>query len=146
MRYRIFIAVALVVIALSIPASKDVKPPVPDGPLDLTACFEGADAAQDAAIVAAMSSEIADVVDWDGQQPEPLLLTGWDIDQMRTQTRLWVCDGESLGEKHPRLCEKVCQYLDSKVGNDGGPLSEQQRLAWVNAYREIARAARATIQ
>lgn len=146
MKYRVFIAATLVVIALSIPASKDVEPPVPDGPLDLTACFEGADAAQDAAIVAAMASEIADVIEYDGGQPSPLLTTGWEVDQMRTQTRVWMCGGDSLGEKHPKLCNAVSVYLDETVGNNGGPLSKQERRAWIDAYREIARAARATIQ
>lgn len=146
MKYRIVIAVALVALAWSLQPSKDVKPPVPDGPLDLTACFEGGDAAQDAAIVAAMASEIADVIEWDGMQEQPLLDTGFALDQMRTKTREFMCRGESLGEKHPLLCERVSEYLTDELGNDGGVVSDQQRAAWVSCYREIARAARATIQ
>lgn len=146
MKYRLFIAVVLVVIAMSIAPRQEVNPPIPDGPLDLAACFEGADAAHDAAIVAAMASEIADVIEYDSGQPEPLLATGWQVDQMRTQTRVWMCEGESIGDKHPKVCDAVSEYLDETVGNNGGPLSEQERLAWIDAYREIARAARATIQ
>ena len=146
MKYRIAIAFVLVVVALSFVRSPEVKPSIPDGPLNLSACFEGSDAAHDAAVVAAMSSEIADVIQYDSRQPEPLLVTGWQVDQMRTQTRVWMCDGESLGEKHPKLSDAVSIYLDETVGNNGGPLSKQEILSWVKAYREIARASRATIQ
>lgn len=147
MKFKIVIVIALVALAISLQPSKDVTPePVPNGPLNLAAAFEGKDAAQDAAIVAAMSSEIADVIEWDGMQAQPLLDTGFALDQMRTKTREFMCRGESLGEKHPVLCERVSDYLTAELGNDGGVVSDQQRAAWVSAYREIARAARATIR
>lgn len=147
MNVRIGIAAGLIIAAFIYSGRPEVEPaPLPDSRLDLTACFEGPDAAADAATVAAMADEIAGVIEWDGEQEQPLMTTGFAIDKMRTTTREMLCRGERLGPKHPRVCERVCEFLDDEVGNDGGPLSEQKRADWVAAYREIARSARATIR
>lgn len=143
---RYVIVIGLVAAALLLGRPQATPAPQPAGGLDLTACFEGPDAAADAATVAAMADEIASVIEWDGEQEQPLMTTGFAIDKMRTTTREMLCRGERLGPKHPRVCERVCLFLDGEVGNDGGPLSEQKRADWVAAYREIARAARATIR
>lgn len=146
MNPRMVIAAILIGAAVIANMPAAAPTPAPPAALDLTACFEGPDAATDAATVAAMADEIANVIEWDGQQDEPLMTTGFAIDRMRTTTRELLCRGESLGSKHPRVCERVCEFLDAEVGNDGGELTAQQRAAWVIAYREISRAARATIK
>ena len=144
------IAIALAIGALAFWYSqKDQEPaPSPNVPtaIDLSGAFDGADAATDCAIVAAMASEIADVIEWDGMQSEPLLTTGVALDQMRTRTREFLCKGESLGEKYPVLRQKVASYLDEQVGNDGGELTPEARVKWVKAYRNIARSARAVVE
>lgn len=147
MMQRLFIAGLLVALAvyLSEKGNSPEPEPAPIG-LSLTACFQGEDAARDAATVAAMADEIASVIEWDAKQDQPLMTTGFAIDQMRTKTREMLCRGVSLGEKHPLVCEAVCAFLDQRVGNNGGVLTDEDRKNWVQAYRDIARAARATIQ
>lgn len=146
---RLFIAGLLVALAVYL-SEKDSSPapgpdPAPIG-LSLVACFQGEDAARDAATVAAMADEIASVIEWDGKKEQPLMTTGFAIDQMRTRTREMLCRGVSLGEKHPLVCEAVSAFLDQRVGNSGGVLTGEDRKNWISAYRDIARAARATIQ
>lgn len=118
------------------------KPPVAPPAIDLTSAFTGVDAAKDAATLASMSGSLADMIEWDGQQAEPLLKTGRALDELRTRARQFICEGKSLGEKHPKMCEIVGDYLQSQLGDDGGEITPEQRAAWVNAYREIARSAR----
>lgn len=118
-------------------------PPAPAGPLDLRGKFVGFDAARDAALVAAICGEIADEVEWDGQQPEPLVKTGVAFDELRVRSRILMCRGESLGAKHPLARDAIESFLNAAAGTSGGPLSPEQRAAWVKAYREVAAAAEA---
>lgn len=120
-------------------------PPEPPAAIDLTGAFQGPDAAEDAATVAAMSAEIAALIEWDGQQEQPSFNTGRAFDVLRTRIREFMCRGESLGEKHPAVRQIVGSYLDEQLGNGGGELPPDQRAKWVKAYREIARAARHAI-
>jgi hypothetical protein len=149
MNIRIAIALALGALAFWLNQKPEVQPaPKPNVPvaIDLSGSFDGPDAAVDCAIVAAMASEIADVIEWDGMQSEPLLTTGVALDQMRTRTREFLCKGVSLGEKYPLLRQKVASYLDEQVGNDGGELTPAARDKWVKAYRDIARSASAVVE
>jgi len=118
-------------------------PPAPAGPLDLRGKFVGFDAATDALLVASMCSELADEIAWDGQQPEPLIKTGLAFDELRIRTRIMLCRGESLGAKHPLARDAIEAYLNATAGTSGGPLTPEQRAAWVKAYREVAAAAEA---
>lgn len=148
MNQRIAIALVLGAVAFWMYQKEDKPAPAPYEPtaIDLRGAFDGPDAARDCAVVAAMASEIADVIEWDGMQSEPLLTTGVALDQMRTRTREFLCRGESLGEKYPLLRQKVASYLDEQVGNDGGELTPEARDKWVNAYRDIARSASAVVE
>lgn len=120
-------------------------PPVSPPAIDLTAAFTGPDAAKDAATLSSMSDALADMIEWDGRQAEPLLKTGRSLDELRTRTRQFICEGKSLGEKHPKMCELVGGYLDAQLGSSGGEITPEQRDAWVAAYREVARSARHAI-
>lgn len=117
--------------------------PVPDptNGIDLRGCFVGPDASQDAAITAALMDEVAAELEWDGMQPDPLHKSGIHVEELRTRAREMRCRGVSLGEKHPRARAAIKSYLDATAGTSGGPLTPDQRAAWVTAYREIARAA-----
>lgn len=116
-------------------------PPPDNSAIVLRGKFVGPDAAADAAVTAGLLDELASEIEWDGMQPEPLIKTGQQVDQLRVRARELRCRGVSLGEKHPRAREAIKDYLDAAAGTSGGPLSAEQRAAWVTAYREIARAA-----
>jgi hypothetical protein len=137
--------VAALVVALAYWQSQPAPEEKPDAPLavDLSQCFDSEDGAEDAAVVATMCSEIADVIEWDGMQVTPLLSTGVALDEMRTRTREFMCRGESLGDKYPCLRETVASFLDSRLGSSGGLVTPEKRADWVRAYRDIARSARA---
>jgi len=51
------------------------------------------------------------------------------------------CRGISIGDRQPVARDVIAKYLEDAVGTDGGPLTPEQRSAWVAAYRDIGRAA-----
>ena len=123
---------------------KEEPAPAPEPvTLDLRGTFVGPDAAADAATTAALCSELADEVEWDARQPEPLIKSGVAFDELRTRTRLLLVRGESLGEKHPRARAAIEAYLNANAGTSGGPLTPEGKAKWVAAYREVAKAAEA---
>jgi len=137
-------SVGLVVLALLLmPRSQEGEPtPVPDaGPLNLRGDFIGPTASDDAALIGALCDELADEIEYDGTQPEPYLRSGVAVDDLRKAARVLRCRGISIGDRQPKARDKIATYLDEKVGTDGGPLSAEQRAAWVTAYRDIGRAA-----
>lgn len=136
------LAAAAVMWARSGPATPTPAPvPAPDAPIDLRGKFIGADASTDAAAVAAHFAELADELEWDSMQAEPLYRTGVAWDELRTRAKALRWRGKSLGEKHPAAREAIREYLDRTAGTSGAPMSPAQRAAWIAAYREIARAA-----
>lgn len=147
MRYQV--AAALVVCAIAYELLSDNPNPTPQPTpvaLDLAGSLQGETAASDAITLAEMADEIANVIEWDGQREEPVLTTGFALDKFRTSTREFLCRGESLGDRHPELRERVAAYLDEQLGDDGGDLTPEQRENWVDAYRVIARSARALVE
>ena len=141
----------LVVIAgiwwMSQPGPAEPTPaPQPPGELDLAGAFSGETAADDAAIVAALAGELADCIEFDRMTSDPLLVSGVALDQLRTRSREFRCDGRILGEQHPELARRVGDYLDKKLGNAGGPVTPEQLSKWVSCYREIERAATRAIR
>jgi hypothetical protein len=116
-------------------------PPVPAGPLDLTGLFAGQHGAADAAVVAALTGELADEIEWDGQQKAPILTTGVALDDLRRRARELRCRGVSIGQRQPAARDAIAKHLDQAVGNEGGPIDDAKRLAWVTAMREISEAA-----
>jgi hypothetical protein len=117
--------------------------PAPPEPVAFTlrGKFVGPDASADAAKTAWLLEELANEIEWDGMQPEPFLKTGVAFDELRIRARLLLCRGVSLGDKHPRAREAIKAYLDQAAGTSGGPVSPQQRAAWIAAYRDVSRAA-----
>lgn len=140
-------AVGLVILALLLmPRASSDKVPQPDeaaGPLVLTGEFLGPTASEDASLVGALCSELADEIEFDSAQPESerLYRTGVAVDELRKAARILRCRGLSIGDRQPKARDTIAAYLDSKVGTDGGPLTPEQRSAWVTAYRDIGRAA-----
>lgn len=117
--------------------------PAPDAAFTLRGKFVGPDAARDAALVAALCTELANEIEWDATQPEPLIRTGVAFDELRVRSRLLLCRGESLGSKHPVARQAIEDHLNTFAGTAGGPLTPEAKAKWVSAYREVARAAEA---
>lgn len=124
------------------PTPSPAPAPAPAG-LDLRGKFVGPDAARDAALVAALCGELADEIEWDARQAEPLLKTGVAFDELRVRSRILLCRGESLGEKHPLARDAIEAHLTATAGTSGGPLDDAAKARWVQAYRDVARAAEA---
>lgn len=118
-----------------------LPPPAPAGPLDLAGLFAGQHGAEDAAVVAALTAELADEIEWDGKQAEPILKTGVAVDDLRRRARELRCRGVSIGQRQPAARDAIAQHLDQAVGTEGGPLDADKRAAWVKAMREISEAA-----
>jgi hypothetical protein len=118
--------------------------PAPDpAAFTLRGKFVGPDAARDAALVAALCTELANEIEWDASQPEPLIRTGVAFDELRVRSRVLLCRGESLGAKHPLARQAIEDYLNTVAGTAGGPLTPDAKAKWISAYREVARAAEA---
>ena len=146
MERRHVIGAALLAVAAFVYAGRSTNdptpaPPAPDAGLDLRGTFGGPDASADAATVSALFDELAAEIEWDGMQAEPSIRTGVAFDELRARARQLRCRGVSLGDKHQRARDTIKDYLDRTAGTSGGPLTPQQRSAWVAAYREVARAA-----
>lgn len=138
---RHILAIALLFAAFQFYQGGSTPPDERPTDIELRGKFVGPDAARDAAIVAGLAGELANEIEWDGKQDNPFLQTGVDFDTLRTRARELRCNGESLGDKHPKVRAAVATYLNEQVGTSGGPISPADRANWVAAYREIAEAA-----
>jgi len=121
-------------------AAPTPAPPEPAG-LSLRGTFVGPDASSDASTTAALFDELASEIEWDSMQTDPLLKTGVAFDELRRRSRLILCRGVSLGDKHPRAREAIKSYLDRTAGTSGGPMTPEQRSRWISAFRDVGRAA-----
>jgi hypothetical protein len=88
-----------------------------------------------------MCDEIADEIQFSSGQPEGYLATGVAVDELRRRVREFRCRGISIGDRQPAARDAIAKFLEGAVGTDGGPLSAEQRSAWVAAYRDVGRAA-----
>lgn len=120
-------------------APEPAPPPTPGG---LVLKFQGPTASQDARIVEHLTAEIADVIELDGKCEKPRMSAGVHFDDLRTQAREFRCRGERIGERQPEVNAAVHKYLDDQLGESGGPVTPEQRQKWIDAYREISKAAR----
>jgi hypothetical protein len=110
-------------------------------PLDLRGLFRGPQAAEDAALVGSLCGELADELEWDGLQSDPLVKTAIAIDELRQRARELRCRGVSIGARQPAARDAIARHLEDKVGTAGGPITPEQRSTWVAAFRDIERAA-----
>lgn len=131
---------AAVVLFLA-PAPEEPTPHPDAGPLSLRGVFLGATASDDAALVGALCLELADELEYDAGQAEPFFKTGIQVDEFRKIARVLRCRGMSIGDRQPTARDTIAKYLDEHVGTDGGPLSAEQRTAWISAFRDVGRAA-----
>ena len=103
--------------------------------------FSGPTGAEDAAVVAALTAELAEELLWDGSLEKPQWTTGVAIDDLRRRAREMRCKGVSIGARQPAARDAIAAHLDAAVGPDGGPVDAAKRAAWVKALREISEAA-----
>lgn len=119
--------------------------PQPPGPapahgLDLRGLWRGPTAAEDAATVGALCGELASEITWDGEQKEPGLRSGVAIDELRRRMREMRCRGVSVGARQPAARDAIAAHLEKSVGSSGGPITAEQRAAWVRALNDISEA------
>lgn len=140
---RTVIAIAAVALALfqALDRGAPAPPPAPSSGLVLAGKFVGPTASDDAVAIAGMCFELADKLELDGREPSPKIVSGQAWDDLRTAVRSSRMRGVSIGERQPHARDAIHKYLDTAVGTAGGPMGEDVRVKWVNAYREIARAA-----
>lgn len=124
------------------PAAPGPTPPAPapSGPLDLRGLWRGPTAAEDAATVGALCGELAHEIAWDGDQDAPTLKSGVALDELRRRARELRCRGVSIGARQPAARDAIAGHLERAVGTSGGPITAEQRAAWVRALNEIAEA------
>jgi hypothetical protein len=121
-------------------AAPPAPAPAPAG-LHLRGLFRGPTAAEDAATIGGLCSELADEIEWDGRQAEPFLKSGVSFDELRQRARELRCRGVSIGARQPAARDAIKVYLEQEVGTAGGPVTTEQRAKWVAALREIGREA-----
>lgn len=119
-------------------------PPPPDGPNFIPAFRSTEDKAQareHALALASICEAIADHIEYDAAKPDPRLKTGVQLDDLRLTTREYRMKGWSFGTTYPDLGPAMNSYLTAAVGTSGGPLTPEQRTAWVKAFRTLHRSA-----
>jgi len=138
--------VAALVAAALIAAVVEFAPrgaaPVPSpAALSLRGQFVGPSAAEDAAAFAGLCHGIAEALAADGTVPTPRITTGVHVEDLRIASSEGRFLPRSLSRDQPHAVAVAGRYLDSVVGTSGGPLAADARARWVEAFRELARAA-----
>jgi len=114
--------------------------PVPPDAFTLKGKFIGERAASDAIIMSELCASLADCIEYDGQHDQRLK-SGVAFDDLRIAAREMRCKGESIGARQPQVRDAVHKFLDDAVGSSGGPVTPESRAAWVEALRDLSRAA-----
>ncbi|GAA4442890.1 hypothetical protein GCM10023155_50470 [Bremerella cremea] len=128
-----------------LPGSVVPSSPVDPGGPNLLAVFQKSDhpdqAAKDAGDFGDLCNAIADGIDWDGQQTEPLLTNGTQLYNLSRVGRYVEREKRSYSDFYQDLGPVIGSYLTEKVGKDGGKIDQAKRAQWVAAYRQLARSA-----
>lgn len=139
------VVTALVLLAIGLWSMRTQTSPTPTPApdphgLNLRGKFIGDTAAGDAALLAGLCDELANIIEWDGTQEEPRLKSGVAFDELRVAAREGRCRGESVGQRQPHARAAIEEFLNAAVGTSGGPIGPEGRNKWVAAYRELGRA------
>lgn len=124
----------------------DIKPqPSDPGGPNLLAVFQKSDqttqAVADAQAFGLLCQSLAAMIEFDGKQPEPQLVSGVQLDNFRTLARFYQANGASYATRYPALAHVAGDYLESQLGTDGGKLDPAARARWIAAYRALAASA-----
>lgn len=123
----------------------DTPTPAPVAGLDLRGVWQGENAAEDAAITGQILDDLAWFIEDDGKAAEPRLKSGQQLAELRMRARQGATRGVSLAERQPRAIDAISAFLDREIGDKGGPLEPGDREKWVNAFRAVSAAARASM-
>lgn len=115
--------------------------PLPPDAFSLKGKFIGPEASSDAAGFSALCDELAEVIEWDGMQPDPRLKTASAFDDLRISAREARMKGVSLGARQPKAREAIKAFMEEELGTYGGPVTPEVRSAWVKTLKAIGRAA-----
>lgn len=144
---KVDIRTVVALVALALAASEYLRKPTPAPPppapsgLVLKGLFVGPTASEDAVAIAGMCAELADLLEWDGALEQPRVQTGQAWDDLRNRLREARMRGVSIGARQPHARDAIHKYLDQTAGVNGGEMPAELRLKWINAYRDISRAA-----
>lgn len=140
-----FAGAALIAYSLTSPWISEegsTPPPLDPGGPNLLVSFAKSDhrsqAASDARAFGHLCQALADMIAFDGRQAEPQLTTGVQLDNFRALSRFYQTEGASYARRYPSLAETVGNYLESKLGNEGGPIDAEARKRWIAAYEALA--------
>ena len=122
------------------------EPVNPGGP-DFYTVFSSQTSDQKNAAIAArefghLCDSIAHGIEFDGEQAEPQLTNGMKLHDFSAMCRFTQVDGKSYSSTYPKLPGVIAEYMDAKVGKDGGKIDDAQRAKWVKAFRAMAASAK----
>ena len=120
--------------------------PVPAAALDLRGKFVGASAAEDAAAFAGLCHGIAAALEADAGKATPRITTGVQLEDLRIAASEGRFLPRSLSREQPHAVAAAGRYLDDVAGTSGGPLAADVRARWVEAFRELAKAAEEAVR
>ena len=149
MNFKTIVVVGLLMLAFvsfNMKSEPTPAPPPPASELNLQGKFVGSEAAADAIILGELCRSIAECIEADGMLEKPRLATGRSLDDLRRAAREYALDGRCLTDEQPAVAEAVGNYMEAKIGTNGGPVSPQVRSSWVAAFREVARSCEIAIQ
>ncbi len=126
---------ALIMAYKSLPVS-EAPEPKPAGELNLRGKFVGETAASDCVSFGELCKQLADIIEWDGQN-DRRLKTGAAFDDLRRTAREFRFDGVSIGARQPQARDAIAEFMTEKLGESGGPASDEQRQKWVETFRAI---------
>lgn len=130
------------------PVPPDPAPsPVP-ARLDLRGKFVGSTAAADAAMIASIAGQLAVEGEYDMTRKtgERLLTKGVAFDDMRRRIRDLTVMGDPVSSRQPMACKAIGDFLDATVGKTGGAITDEQQAAWIEAHKDVQRAAEAVFK
>ena len=120
--------------------------PVPAAALDLRGKFVGSTAAEDAAAFAGLCHGIAAALEADSGKATPRITTGVQLEDLRIAASEGRFLPRSLSREQPHAVAAAGRYLDDVAGTSGGPLAADARARWVEAFRELAKAAEEAVR
>jgi hypothetical protein len=95
------------------------------------------DAAKDAKAFSELCYSIATDLEVDSKLKTPFYKFAVQYDDLRRRARTYMYNGHALSEKYPKLVTAVQDHMLAKVGDAGGPVSEEQRAKWIVAFKEL---------
>lgn len=118
----------------------------PTAAIDLRGKFVGPKAAEDAAAFAGLCHGIAAALEADAGKTPPRITTGVQLEDLRVAAAEGRFLPRSLSREQPHAVAVTGRYLDDVAGTSGGPLDAAGRQRWVQAFRELAKAAEEAVR